>query len=113
MPQLLFQDSHDIFIIKDMRQTNILRLVLDTGTIDNCVLELLDQTLVDLVTEVFNCTCRASKNNGLIVIRCFTLGLGVHTDQVQTLPHDLEQLVQVPAVLRRNGHGVGNLRQNI
>lgn len=53
------------------------------------------------------------QNDGCLVIRDLSFGLGVDTNQVQVLPNLLDQLVEVPLVLGGDGHVVGHLRDDV
>ena len=57
------------------------------------VAELADHVPMDTVAEAFNCGVHAGENDGGLVIRILTLGLRVHPDQIQILPHLLHQFV--------------------
>jgi hypothetical protein len=106
-----------------MRKSYSLRLMLDRLAVNDGVFELLHNRLVNRVTliqlvsadewrlepyKVFNCTGRRSQDDGLRVIGHPSLGLGVHSAKVELLPHLLQKLVDVPAVLRTDWAGVRN-----
>jgi hypothetical protein len=44
----------------------------------------------------------------LRVIGLLALGLRVHSNKVELVPHGLHELVNVPSVLRADGNGVGD-----
>jgi len=58
--------------------------------------------------KVLHCALVCPKHDGRVVVGHLALGLRVDSDQVQLLPHGLHQLVNVPAVLRADGHSVGD-----
>lgn len=63
--------------------------------------------------KVFNCAARVSENNGRGVVGLLSLGLRIHTNKVQLIPHGLHQLVDIPSVFRTDGHGIGDSVQQI
>lgn len=63
--------------------------------------------------KVLNRAARGSENNGRRVIGLLALGLRVHPNKVEFVPHCLHQLVNVPPVLGADGHGVGDSIQQI
>ena len=54
-----------------------------------------------------------AQNYGRVVVRHPALWFRVDTDQVEALPHQLEQLVHVPAVFGADGHRVWNAKQEV
>jgi hypothetical protein len=97
--------------------------MLDRLAVNDGVFELLHNRLVNRVTliqlvsadgwrlepyKVFNCTGRRSQDDRLRVVGHPALGLGVHSAEVELLPHLLQELVDVPAVLRTDWAGVRN-----
>lgn len=131
----------NVFISQLVSQSDPLRLVLDRLAVHDGRFKLLRNTPVNSVTlrigwnvsvglfllpgwterlvsptntyEVFYCAPIASQNYGCCVVWCFTLRLGVHPLELQLIPHDLHQLVHVPAMLGTDGHGMRDAVQQV
>ena len=65
----LFDNLHNILIVQNMVLANFLRLVLDAGSPDQRILELLHDTLVYPVAEVLQTPSVLRQHNRIIVIR--------------------------------------------
>lgn len=77
-------------------------------------LELLGDLLVDGIAKVFDGALAAPENDRRTVVRWALPRLGVHTNQVEHLPHLFDELIiHVPPVLARNGDRVGNLVEQV
>lgn len=98
-PLSLLDDRDDVLVCKLMRQSDSLRLMLDTLSVDNRNPEVIHNGLVDRVTEVFDSARRAPKNNWRSVIWLLALRFSVDSTKIELLPHLLEQLVHIPTVL--------------
>jgi hypothetical protein len=61
-----------------------------------------------LTYKIFNSAARRSEHDRLRVIRLLALGLRVHADKVELVPHGLHQLINVPSVLRADRDSVRN-----
>ena len=101
---LLFNDLHHIFILENMILADLLWVMLDRIAPYICTrddvfssmdllqhndkhlpLELFQNGLVNLVTEIFHCALFICQDNRSIVIWHLTFGLGINTDQIQFL----------------------------
>ena len=113
-----------------MVETHALGLVLHRLAVDDGVLERLEDGLVDGVAlrgdvslgsdrrscgpepggrgcstyEVFDGAPVGAEDDGLRVVGHLALGLRVDADELQFLPHDLHELVEVPPILGADGH---------
>ncbi|KAH3681092.1 hypothetical protein WICPIJ_007952 [Wickerhamomyces pijperi] len=88
-------------------------LVLNTGTVDNGVSEIINQRFVDLVTEISDGASITLQHDWVGEVWQLTLWLCVHSDQIQSVPHDLQQFVQVPFLPRGDRNGVRNTVQHL
>ena len=77
----------------------VLRRVFSTGAPHKSVFEVLDDALVDLVAEVFDCARVTLEHHWRRVVWKLTLGFGVDPDQVKVLPDFLQKIVKVPFVV--------------
>lgn len=125
-----------------MGQANTLRLMLDRLAVNDGCLENLRNTSMNSVTlhiktisnpvlhefegtkgrkyegngqayKIFNGAARSSEHDGLRVIWLLALGLCVHSNQAELVPHGLHQLINVPSVLRADGNSIGDSVQKI
>ncbi len=62
------------------------------------ILELRDQLLVQLVTEVLDAGGLVVQHHGRRVVGDLALGLGVDADHLGVVPDRVQQLLQVPLV---------------
>lgn len=65
------------------------------------------------IAKVLNAGMLAVQHHGRVVVGQLPLWLGVDAHQLQVLPHLLQQVVKVPAVVGGDGHAVGNLVYNV
>ena len=73
----------DIFIFQNVILTNLLRLMLNARSPNPSVLQTLNHLSVDTITEDFNGRRRILlDNDGFIVVRDLTLGLGVEAEEI-------------------------------
>ncbi|KAJ8530370.1 hypothetical protein ON010_g14542 [Phytophthora cinnamomi] len=98
----LLHDLHDVFVLELVLLADLLRLVLAGRTPDPGVLEFLEQRLVDTLAEILDRGRLLVQNDGRVVIGQLAARLGVNADHVAVVPDHLEQLVEVPAVVRRD-----------
>ncbi|KAH3666453.1 hypothetical protein OGAPHI_003449 [Ogataea philodendri] len=96
-----------------MTQSNVLRLVFHARAKHQGCSEIVHQGLVDLVTEILNRTLTRPQNNRVAEVRQLALRLRVHSHQLQSVPHHLQQLVQVPSTSRGNWNGIWNSVQQV
>ena len=68
---------------------------------------------MEFVAKVFDCAACVLQDDGGLVIGKLPARLGVDARKVEVGPHLLEQLVKVPFVVRRDGHGVGQLGDDV
>ena len=73
------------------------------------VLQFLQDGSVDLVAKVLDGALLCLKHNWGLVVRQLTFRFGVDTDQLEVLPHLIEQVVIVPLVMGRDRHRVWDL----
>mmetsp|Transcript_13962 Transcript_13962/g.40480 ORF Transcript_13962/g.40480 Transcript_13962/m.40480 type:complete len:301 (+) Transcript_13962:576-1478(+) len=116
----LLHNLHNVFVHQHVVLANALRPVFCALAPHHGVLELLDKVLVDFIAEVLDGAAAAVQHDRLIEIRQPALGLGVHSHQVQVVPHHLHQAVQIPlvkrahrAVVRQPVHHVELLQRNL
>lgn len=132
----LFHNLHDVLVLQDVILADTLRLVLDAagGRVGGRtvitrrsagrparaayappysrspphprVLELLHDALVDTIAEGLNGAILLPQHHGSRVVWHLALRLGVDAEAARVLPDLLQQLVKVPAVMRRHGHVV-------
>ena len=98
----VFHDLHDIFVHENVVFTNGLRVELGGETPHEGVSEVLQEALMNCVTEVGNRSASLD-NDGSFLIRDLTLGLGVDTNHFGMIPNHLEQNIKVPLMFRRHG----------
>ena len=72
------------------------------------MLQVLDDTSVDLVTEILHCASMGLKDHRSLVVRKLALGLGVDPHQLEVVPHLVQEVVIVPLVMSRDWDGVGD-----
>ena len=65
----IFHDLDDILVMKNMIFANTLRLMLDTGSPDEGMFQLLDDCPVNLVTEVLDGAVVGLKDHWRLVVR--------------------------------------------
>ena len=58
--------------------------------------------------EIFDSTSSTSQDHWLVIIWILALGLGIDSSQVEFLPHQLEEFVDIPSSLRADGTSVGD-----
>ena len=75
--------------------------------------ELLDEGLMNLATEVNDSTLGPWNNDWRVVVGNLAARLGVNTDEVQVLPNLHHKLIEVPLVLCRDWHIVGDSVEQI
>ena len=92
---------------------DLLRLVLDGGAPDEGVLQLADDGAVELVAEVLEGAAVRLEDDGALVVGELALGLGVDADELEVLPHLLEEGVVVPLVVGGDGDAVGDLADDV
>lgn len=63
--------------------------------------------------EVFHCAPVRPQHDGCRVIWRLALGLRVHALEGELIPHQLHELVDIPAVLGADGNSVRNAVQKI
>lgn len=61
------------------------------------VLEILNQTPMDLHTEILNGCLLSSKDDWSLIIWNLALWLGVDSYQVKVFPNGLQELIEVPS----------------
>ena len=70
------------------------------------LLHLLRDLLVDRVTEVFHCALPAPEYDWGVIVWRQPARLSVYADEVERLPHHLDELVDVPPFARGNRDAV-------
>ena len=89
----LLDDLDHVLIEELVLLPHLLGIELDRSSPHHGVAELADHVPMDAVAEAFNRGVHAWENDRGLVIRILTLGLRVHPDQIQILPHLLHQFV--------------------
>lgn len=87
--------------------------MLHRGAPDEGVLELADDGAMELVAKVLQGAPLGLEDDGALVVGQLTFGLGVDPDELEVLPHLLEQGVVVPLVVGGDGHAVGDLADDV
>jgi hypothetical protein len=105
----------DVLVGELVCQAYALWLMLDRLAVDYCLSELLYDGLVDRVAlcallaslpplpkiktyKVLHCASRRPEHDGSGIVGHFALGLRVDADEVQLVPHLLQQFVDIPAM---------------
>mmetsp|Transcript_36798 Transcript_36798/g.92223 ORF Transcript_36798/g.92223 Transcript_36798/m.92223 type:complete len:469 (+) Transcript_36798:792-2198(+) len=104
----VLDDLHNIFVVQHVLLADLLWVVLSAGAPHKSVFKVLDDALVDAVTELLHCGVVSSDDHGCIIVGDLALGLGVYANQVQVLPHHFQQIVKVPLHVSGDGTIVGH-----
>ena len=68
-------------------------------TPDQSVLHLAKNVLMNTITQVCHRRVRSSQNHRRTIIRHLASRLGVDSSEIQFLPHELQQFINVPALI--------------
>lgn len=90
-----------------------LRVELDRGTPYHRVSEFSNHGPVDPVTEIFHRASVTGNDDRSLVVRVLSFGFCVDSDQVQVLPHSVNQIVKVPAQISSYGDVMVDLIKNV
>lgn len=104
MNSLFLNNLNNVLVLQLMVFAHSLGIMLGRGAPNLSTLEFLDQSFMELTTEVNYCGSSARHDNWLVVVRYLTLGLCVNSDQIQVIPDFLHQLIEIPLILGRNWH---------
>ena len=91
----------------------LLRVEFDWCSPYHGVSELPDHSPVNSITKVLDCWPIPGDDNRGIIVRIFSFGFGIDSNQVQILPHPIDKLIQIPSKMTSNGDIMINLIQNI
>ena len=92
---------------------HLLRVEFDRCAPHHRVPELPNHSPVDPVAKTFNSTEISRNDNRSLIIRIFPLRLGVNSEQIQIIPHPVDQFVQIPPQMSSDRHIVINLVKNV
>ena len=105
----LLDDLYDILVLQLVVLAAALRVVLDAGAPDDRALHLFQKSLVNSVAEVLNRAELARNNHRCLVVGDLAFRLGVDSNKVEVGPDFLHQLIEIPLILRTDGHVMGEL----
>lgn len=96
-----------------MLLSHFLGIELYRCTPHHSVPEVFNHVPVDFITEVLNCCPLPLNDDWRIVVRIFSFGFCIYSNEIEILPHSFDKLIQVPTQIASNRHIMLNLIQNV
>ena len=103
----------DVFIEEQMIFSHLLRVEFDRGAPHHPISEIFYHVSMNLHAKVFNRRFQSLDDNRRLIIRIFSLRLGIHSNQIQILPHLFDKFIKIPTKIPSNWHVMLNLIQDI
>ncbi len=92
---------------------DFLRVKFNWTSPNQWVSEIFNHASMDFVTKIFDWAMFSGHNNRHIIIRVFSFGLGINSNQIQILPHSINQVIKIPSKVSCDWNVVRNLIQNV